>query len=98
MPLTGAHFQFNWDTEILIGSLEMLCCYFKILLCTLLFTVPSPVIKNSVFLFTGLQLDKVYLLPVAELNLTLYPKAKVGPAAPYACVRVCSSLLPEGLS
>lgn len=77
----------------------MLCCYFKIFLCTPLFTI-SSVIKNSVFLFTGLQLDKDYLLPVAELNLTLtpYPKAKVGPAAPYACIRVCSSLLPEGLS
>lgn len=86
MPLTKAHFQYNWDTEILIGSLVMLCCYFKILFCTPLFTVSTSVIKNSVFLFTGLQLDKVYLLPVAELNLTLYPKAKVGPAAPRACV------------
>lgn len=61
MPLSRAHFQLNWDTEILIGSLEMLCCYFKILLCTPLFTI-SSVIKNSVFLSTCLQLDKVYLL------------------------------------
>lgn len=85
MPLTGAHFQFNWDTEILIGSLEMLCCYFKILFCTLLFTVSSLVIKNSVLLFTGSQLDKVYLFPVAELNQTLYPNAKAGPAAFCLC-------------
>lgn len=98
MPLTRAHFQFNWDTEILIASVEMLCCYFKILFCAPLFTVSTSVIKNSVLFFTGLQLDKVYFLPVGELNLTLYPKAKVGPAAPCACVRVCSSLLPVGLS
>lgn len=98
MPLTEAHFQFNWDAELLIGSLKMLCCYFKILFCTPLFTVSSSMIKNSVFLFTGLQLDKVYLLPVAELNLTLCPRAKVGPAAPCACARVCSSLLPVGMS
>lgn len=77
MPLTEAHFQFNCDTEILIGSLEMLCWYFKILLCTTLLTVSSSAIKNSVFFFTGLQLDRVYLLPVTELNLTCTPRPRL---------------------